>query len=206
MSHHVYTTPGFIIDSRTSGEAGKVLYIFTKDLGLVVATAQGLRQNLSKLRYHTQDFTYGTYSLVRGKEMWRLVGAGPVGDVSEYTRAQTINQLHFLRARIFALLKRFLHGEEPNPELFEILAGLDGFIHGGEVVDDEVDSLECLSVLRILYSLGYIDASSKLRAGLAKFFEKNAKSVWSHDTLREVKESRALAIQAINEGLKASHL
>src|SRR5690349_10081885 len=73
--YSIITTEGFIIDSRPSGEAGKLLYIFTKDHGLVMATAQGIRLEKSKLRYFIQDYSFGVYSFVKGKEYWRLTNA-----------------------------------------------------------------------------------------------------------------------------------
>src|SRR5690349_11857408 len=73
----IHTTPGFIIGSRPYGEAGKMLSIFTRDLGLVLAAAQGIRLEKSKLRYSAQDYSFGTFSLVRGKEFWRLTNSAP---------------------------------------------------------------------------------------------------------------------------------
>src|SRR3989338_4347951 len=71
----IHTTPGFIIASRPYGETGKILSIFTRDIGLVGAVAQGIRLEKSKLRYHTQDYSFGTFSFVRGRELWRLTDA-----------------------------------------------------------------------------------------------------------------------------------
>ena len=73
--HPIHTTPGFIIGSRPSGEAGKMISIFTRDLGLVFASAQGIRFEKSKLRPFTQDYSFGQFSFVRGKEYWRLTSA-----------------------------------------------------------------------------------------------------------------------------------
>ena len=73
--HPIHTTPGFIIDSRPYGEAGKLISIFTRDFGLVTASASGIRFERSKLRYHSQDYSFGSFSLVCGKELWRLTNA-----------------------------------------------------------------------------------------------------------------------------------
>ena len=75
MSYTIITTPGFIIGSRPRGEAGKLLSIFTRDLGLVLASAQGIRLEKSKLRYAARDYSFGEYSFVKGKEFWRLTDA-----------------------------------------------------------------------------------------------------------------------------------
>jgi chromosome segregation protein len=85
--HPIHTTPGFIIDSRPYGEAGKLLSIFTRDFGLVTTSASGIRFEKSKLRYHSQDYSFGSFSLVRGKELWRLTSAAPAGENSVTDRA-----------------------------------------------------------------------------------------------------------------------
>jgi len=83
IMYSIQTTPGFIIDSRTYGEAGKMLFIFTRDLGLVMAVAQGIRFERSKLRPFTQDYSFGEFSFVRGKEMWRLTSAQEFNESGE---------------------------------------------------------------------------------------------------------------------------
>ncbi len=50
--------------------------IFTRELGLVRATAQGIRLEKSKLRYSSQLYSFGIFSFVHGKEFWRLTSAG----------------------------------------------------------------------------------------------------------------------------------
>ncbi|MEK9177832.1 MAG: recombination protein O N-terminal domain-containing protein, partial [Patescibacteria group bacterium] len=73
--YSITTTPGFIIDSRPYGEAGRLMSIFTRELGLVRATAQGIRLEKSKLRYSSQLYSFGIFSFVCGKEFWRLTNA-----------------------------------------------------------------------------------------------------------------------------------
>ena len=53
------------------------------------------------------------------------------------------------RARVLHLVRRLVHGEEPNPELFAILSRLSVKEIG------EVDS-----VVAVLSALGYIDAAA----------------------------------------------
>ncbi len=73
--HHIYNTEGFVIGGTNVGEANKLLKIFTKDFGMITGSAQGIRHLKSKLRYSLQDFSYSSVSLVKGKEMWRVVNA-----------------------------------------------------------------------------------------------------------------------------------
>lgn len=172
----IHTTPGFIIESRPRGEAGKLLSIFTRDLGLVLASAQGIRLEKSKLRYHTQEFSLGEFSFVRGKEFWRLTGAGGVQEVGSRNQEFGIRNKELWRAqeiipRIALLLKRLLRGEEAHLELFEHISGAICFLQNEDGVtgsaqarltDEQLRTLESLIVFRIVHMLGYVGADKGL--------------------------------------------
>ncbi len=156
--YSIITTPGFIINSKPYTEAGKIYSIFTRDLGLVFATAQGIRLEKSKLRYHMHEYSFGTFSFVKGKEFWRLTSAASFGKA-------TTGKSHGLEllARIALVLRRLLHGEEPHPKLFECLESCEIFLKSGEVINEEnLKTLESLVVLRILHRLGYVGRDAQL--------------------------------------------
>lgn len=184
--HHIYTTPAFIISSTPHGEAGKFLLIFTEDFGMIGALAQGIRLNQSKLRYHIQDFDYTNISIVRGKEVWRLTGA------HEIENKIKPNVLHI---RILKLLKRLLHGEEKNEKLFEIIK----LLYKADIKEKDYDSVECLMVLRILNTLGYIRNTDKLNI----FLENN---LIDDDMIKYMKENKVKVVKVINSALKESQL
>lgn len=77
MAHHIYTTEGFVLDSLPFGEGNSFIYLFTRDLGLVGASARSVRDIKSKLRYGLQTFCRSTVSLVRGKNEWKVTSALP---------------------------------------------------------------------------------------------------------------------------------
>jgi recombinational DNA repair protein (RecF pathway) len=182
----------------------------------VLATAQGVRLGVSKLRYHTQDFAYGIFSLVRGKEMWRLTGAheGEGANESEVTNETVTasdtqgdknSENLLLRARVFALLRRLLHGEEANPELFAIIVAFENFImneNNGGVLSGQSELVECLIVLRILHALGYVNAGENSQ--LLVFIQNSL--IWNIDLIEKVGTSRSTIITAINKGIQASQL
>ncbi|MCE9517782.1 recombination protein O N-terminal domain-containing protein, partial [Candidatus Nomurabacteria bacterium] len=70
--HHIYHTKSFVIGSYNRGEANKILVLYTREMGLVRAVAQGIRLNKSKLRFGLQDFSYASVDLVRGRDIWRV--------------------------------------------------------------------------------------------------------------------------------------
>ena len=76
--HHIYHTEAFVLGSNQNGEDSKIITLYTKELGLVRAKAQGIRKLASKLRFTLQNFSYAKVDLVRGKEIWRITTASPL--------------------------------------------------------------------------------------------------------------------------------
>ncbi len=146
--HSIHTTRGFIVGSRPYADAGRVLTIFTRDFGLIYATAQGIRLEKSKLRYYTQEYSFGAYSLVRGKEFWRLTSANGESQDLRFTIHDLRSEHKELIARIALLLRRLLQGEEPHPELFDIVFECWKFLVGhltvGLIVDMAGGSIKML--------------------------------------------------------------
>ena len=166
--HHIYHTQGFILGSRNVGEANKIFSIYTKELGLVRAVAQGVRYNHSKLRYSLQDFSYSQIDLVRGKDIWRV------------TSAKTINSFPLIRrdkfsliivVQISKLLERLCHGEESNPEIFSNLIQSCELLDVEFIEESSREALELYLVLNIMNSLGYIGQSKMLDEYLGQKFE-----------------------------------
>ena len=55
MSHKIFHTEGIVLSSKDTKESDRYLAVFTKELGLVKATAQGIRKLESKLRGHHEN-------------------------------------------------------------------------------------------------------------------------------------------------------
>ena len=198
----IHTTPGFIISSRPSGEAGRLLSIFTKDFGLIRVIAEGTRFEKSKLRPFIQDYTFGVFSFVRGKEFWRLTNAQEIisADIKNETKRRIKVELV---ARVALLLGRLLQGENPHPELFETLdkAINSDMITKGEPrsVTDLSEALESLIVIRILHRLGYVAVIPEIKSQIES-------DEISTDILVVADKHRILINQHINKALKESHL
>lgn len=191
--HHIYHTEGIILGSKDSGEAGKQYYIFTRDLGLIYATAQGVRKMSSKLRYVLQDFAYVKVDLVAGKNIFRVTTASKTNDLEHITkRPETLKVF----ANVARLLKRLLAGVEPNQALFEdVLLGLQ-ILEKAEVKD--LENIEAIMVLRILNNLGYIGENDAV-LGIIK-------SPLQEELLLEALKNRKTIVQEINKALKETHL
>ncbi len=159
---------------------------------MIGATAQGVRLSQSKLRYHMQDFSYGLFSLVQGKEVWRVVGAKEVEGVEEVKKENKK-----LYVQILTLLKRLLPGEEKNERLFDMLEKLHAYLFIMGVQDTE--TLEYITVLRMLDLLGYV-SNKEIFLNILSTNDLHEK------VLQEVSEAKDFIIKEINEGLKQSQL
>jgi len=192
--HHIYHTEGIILGSRSHGEAGRYYYIFTRDLGMIHASAQGVRKMSSKLRYVLQDFAYLKIDLVQGKNIFRLTNASKTNVLENITKMPENLKVF---ANIARLLKRLLTGVEPNEVLFaDLLNGLS-ILEKSETKDDLLN-IEAIIVLRILNNLGYIGENEVLQSLIKSPFEGNL--------IFEVSKDRKKVLQHINKALKETHL
>lgn len=196
MAHTTYKTKGVVIENITVGEAHCYLILFTEKLGLVRVLARSGREERSKLRYHIQPFSKGNFSLVRGKDVWRLVGASLQQNLyHEYIEYPF--KISIL-ARYFSLLKRIVGFEENQSELFTFLEEGISFLKRSS--DQEaVENLEYLLVLRTLLMLGYVGEHKMLTSVLQP-------TPITPDTLRRISPLRRMVIVEINRALRESQL
>lgn len=193
--HHIYHTHGFILSSRNSGEANKILSIYTREMGLVRAVCQGIRLSKSKLRFALQDLSYAKVDLVRGKEVWRVTSATTITSFP-YARSDTPSLL--LIGRISKLLERVCTGEEESVDIFDDLIQALYLLDDSAMTVSTREALELHLVLRIMNSLGYIGDSTLLSAYLSTPFDK----VEVQSLLKE----RQSIIAHINKALNESQL
>ncbi len=208
MSHHIYQTKAFIIDSVDVGEANKLLTIFTADLGLIYVSAQGVRIMKSKLRPSIQDLSYSKIALVRGKEYWRLTSAEKL--ISLYDK-----RVHIVVRKVIAqslqFVKRLTAGEAKHDELFDMLSKLFAFCfeHSKQLVEHQggqearlMTALKLIIDFRILESLGYGSDSTEFN-DIRDIFE------WNIPMLEKLtaNEDRMKNIEShIKHAIVSSHL
>lgn len=195
MSRHLYHTNAIILGSTPVKEADRFFQLLTKDLGLINASAQGVRHMKSKLRYSLQEYQPAQVTLVRGKEVWRITNAVALS-WNFPKECQKEAQRAF--ARIAALVRRMLHGEESIPEVYEEAHKFGAFLESGNYEYDDIGLAEYLAGLRILAYLGYVAPTSS-------FSELVASEEYA-PLLPKVKEHKRAVVETINVALKASHL
>lgn len=159
MSYKVYTTEAVVVGSFASNTADKSYLLFTKDAGLIYATARSVREERSLQRYALQDFSHITVSLIKGKSGWRI---GSVSGLANYFSDAHSKAARGSVVRVVKLVRRYIQGEEPHPTLFvELVTSLK--IVGQENIINRV-LIEEIITARLLHNLGYIDNSSALTA------------------------------------------
>jgi recombinational DNA repair protein (RecF pathway) len=197
MSYHIYHTKGIVLGSTPSGEASRHHLIFTRELGLVWAKAQAVRTMRSKLRHSLTDCTFGEFSLVRGKEIWRVTSAKMYSN--HYFDLKHIPEVRSTLSRITLLLKRLLHGEERHDALFDTVESILTFAHTHSFEQVSLSQFESIAVLRILHLLGYLGASPELSGFVGS-------TEWSAELLTRFGGYNRQAIATINQSLRESHL
>jgi DNA repair protein RecO (recombination protein O) len=65
----LYKTTAVVLRQRKLGEAGKILTLFTPNLGKLDAVAKGVRRPKSKLAGHVEPLTYTTFLLAKGRDL-----------------------------------------------------------------------------------------------------------------------------------------
>ncbi|KKR70466.1 MAG: repair protein RecO protein [Candidatus Nomurabacteria bacterium GW2011_GWB1_40_7] len=192
--HHIYHTEGIILGSKNFGETGKYYSIFTHDLGMVYASAQGVRKMSSKLRFVLQDFAYVKIDLVQGKDFWRMTSAGKTNMLEKLTKNPGTFEIV---SNVANLLKRLLAGVEKNEALFADLINGLSILENTEKKED-LRNIEAIIVLRILNNLGYIGGNEILQNLVKSPFEENL--------IFEISKSRSRVLWQINKALKETHL
>ena len=197
MTHITYKTDGLVLGRINVGESDQYVALFTRELGLVQARARSVRKEPSKLRYHLQELKYGEVLLVRGKNVWRIIGARSSWN-SFYIFCQDPLKKALVR-RYLRLLKRLLQGEGEQRELFTLVEEGFIFLRDESLDGDLLQNFEYLLVLRTLLLLGYVGE----RDALSEMFRTRS---FDKEILAQISPLRQVAVLEINRALRESQL
>lgn len=143
MAIEKYTTKCFVLEGYERGEHDRVFKLFTRDFGVVLAHAKSIRRLESKLRAHMLPGKMATVTLVKGKEVWRIVGA-----------EEKLCKERLMPETIYYLC-RFMRGEGTYKTLYDRVASL---LEKAETFEENKMRLLLLYIL--LVGLGYADAKA----------------------------------------------
>jgi len=186
---HKYETRGIVLSRTPVGETNALITFITPDLGLVRASAQGVRRSGAKLASSLPTFAESSLVLVRGRESWRVAGA--VLEENWFVQMQPCARVR--AARVSNLLLRLVAGEVYDPVLFLIVASF--FRALTELPENVHDAAEMLVVLRVLAVLGF--DTGNIPGEFSEF---------TMPLLATVLKDRKNYIARINNGIMASEL
>ncbi len=159
MSYKTYTMQALVCGSRASFTSDKSYLLFTKEVGMLWATARSVRVEKSKQRMALQDFSMVRVSLIKGKTGWRI------GSVEAHANAFLAAENRAVRggiAFVVKALRQYVHGEVEVPRAFaDMQSVLDRLVT--ESTPEDIAVYQQLFILRLLEELGYIAVPQEFR-------------------------------------------
>jgi hypothetical protein len=174
---------------------------------------QGARNMHSKLRSGSQNFAMGEFSLVHGKTGWKVVSVRPEKNLFEVFKNS--QEKLAIVCNILNLVKRLVDEEKnshtSSQALFEIVENFFNFLESKlpkgvfespmsqktPFGSGEIALAECLTLVRILHTLGYMRHDPELAIPLSS-------SEIQITDLASIAPHRAQMVALINESLKAT--
>lgn len=193
----MYHTPGLVLGARGVGESNSLLTIFTRELGMIEASAQAVREVKSKLRFSLREFSFSELSLVRGKQGWRITSAILDTNLSDSCGPGT--ETLSCAARVSGLLQRLVAGEEKNEQLFDMVTSALRFLSKEGLVGEELANAECVAVLSILHELGYVQDDAAFQPFIGRV-------EWNREIIQSIAPLRSRVIAQINASLRESQM
>jgi DNA repair protein RecO (recombination protein O) len=191
MSHAIYQTSALILKTSNTKESDKFIYLYTEKFGLIYATMQSLRELKSKMRYHIHPYSLVEVDLVSGKHIWRVTGVHE--KISAFKFIET--PWYSLISIISETLVRLCAGEEQNESLWN---DIDLFFNNLSLENEvHIKEYEIITMVRILYSLGYWDDIDELL---------KLKNPYTAETFLKVRKKNLSYIKKINQSLYDSQL
>lgn len=144
----MYITDALVCGSRNSNTSDRSYLLFTREAGMVWASARSVREERSKQRFALQEFSLIRATLVRGKASWRIAGVEPMHNLYYVT---TQRDVRGCQRNIMRLLRRVMQGENPQAKLYDdVVKSLK------KLGECNPKALELVLSLRILRELGYV--------------------------------------------------
>ncbi len=160
MAHAMYITDAIVCGSYHHNTSDKTFLLFTREFGMLFATARSVREERSKQRTALQDFSVIRVSLVKGKSGWRI------GSTEAHANPFMAAVSRPARAGITYLIKtmrRYVQGEQAMPRAFDDLEATLAAIEASTDVH-LITQWQQVYIIRLLYTLGYVALEASLQA------------------------------------------
>ena len=152
MAYATYTTQAIVCGTYDRNTADRSYRLFTRELGMLWADARSVRLEKSKQRSALTDFSLVKVSLVRGKVGWKI--GSVIAEQNFYHQSTDQSARKYVRD-LLRIIRRFLQGEDPAPELYDFVAEALNELSN---VTEPNDFLYDVVLLRVLLQLGYVSA------------------------------------------------
>lgn len=196
MPYRIYDTSALVVKRWPYNEASSRFFLYTRDLGRILARARAVRKVSAKLAPALQAGSESEVSLVCGKAGWRLVGTVPQ---QNYLLSTTADKRTVID-RFLRLLSRLIPAQQKDSDLYQIIsAGLQAVAESSS--SDALKTRERLLVLRTLVQLGY--APDPEAEDLKPFLYSTN---YSDEVTTAFQPLAAQAVRQINESLKTIQL
>lgn len=184
---HKYFTEAVVLSRYPFGEAGCMTTILTKDFGLVVARAEGVRRSGAKLSHALQTLSESDVTLVHGREGWRITGAYLKNCYPSFLSRSARGRV----SKVSGLLQRLFGSGIPDARVYEDFITFVNELQSAS--QEKQDALETLMTLKLLLYLGSLSVASVPQG-------------FGEASLVYAKEHRAALVREINKGIQSSGL
>ncbi len=151
----IYTVEGIVLKRRNSGEADRIITLFTKEKGKLVVTAKGIRRITSKRAPHVEVFSRGRLLLHRGRYRDTVSEIEPLATYADVRgHLRRISVAYYLCELIDVLLPEQQEHRDVYSHLTQALVLLDR----GNPADDYVQ----LFTEKLLILLGFLSHQRRL--------------------------------------------
>ncbi len=158
MAYIIYQTEGIVLGGSDFREADRILTVFTEKFGKITASAKGVRQMKSKLRYNLETFSYSRFGLLAGKSsgrsVWKIVDAEETARKGEIFSSPRNSEVF---SGFAGLLNRMVQGEERNDFLWSKLKNAYAILSEKTLGKSEAEEMEISFLSEILHNLGYME-------------------------------------------------
>lgn len=113
-----YKTEGIVLKRKNFREADRLVAIYTKDFGKVVAVAKGARKIKSKMAGHLEPPSYVSVFLASGKNIDRLAG---VETKKSYSHLKSQLETLWSGQHLLHLVDTLIREKAPEEKIFSLL-------------------------------------------------------------------------------------
>lgn len=142
-------TRGIVVKEVSTGEADKIITIFTRNQGRISALSKGGKRPKSKLAAGSQILSYGEFVLYSGKDIYSVNSC----DVIEpfYEIRNDMVKLTYA-AHFMDIVLELIQENQPSPRLLKLLLNT---LHMLAKTQKQPDLISCIFELRSISIAGY---------------------------------------------------